>query len=248
MKSSHHDLGYRRPPDRKSMHSQIVSDLGMRIVAGELKAGDRLPLEASLCISYEVSRSVLREATRVLVAKGLVISKQRAGAIVRPKSDWHLLDPDVLYWLIQTKPQPEFVETLLTVRRIFEPAAAALAAKMASVENLQGIADAYASMEAAKTPEELLEPDLAFHRRIAEATGNDLLAYIGNMLSLALRESIKLSSMLPNTHALSLPRHKAILTALLNRDPLGAHQATLVQLKETREDLSAILDSGIDLA
>ncbi|MDO8778525.1 MAG: FadR/GntR family transcriptional regulator [Burkholderiaceae bacterium] len=230
------------------MHSQIVSDLGMRIVAGELKAGDRLPLEASLCISYEVSRSVLREATRVLVAKGLVISKQRAGAIVRPKSDWHLLDPDVLYWLIQTKPQPEFVETLLTVRRIFEPAAAALAAKMASVENLQGIADAYASMEAAKTPEELLEPDLAFHRRIAEATGNDLLAYIGNMLSLALRESIKLSSMLPNTHALSLPRHKAILTALLNRDPLGAHQATLVQLKETREDLSAILDSGIDLA
>lgn len=248
MKSSHHDLGYRRPPDRKSMHSQIVSDLGMRIVAGEFKAGDRLPLESSLCISYEVSRSVLREATRVLVAKGLVISKQRAGAIVRSKTDWHLLDPDVLYWLIQTKPQPEFVETLLTVRRIFEPAAAALAAKMASAESLQGIAEAYASMEAAKTTEELLEPDLAFHRRIAEATGNDLLAYIGNMLSLALRESIKLSSMLPNTHALSLPRHKAILTALLNRDSLGAHQATMVQLKETREDLSAILDSGIDLA
>jgi DNA-binding FadR family transcriptional regulator len=86
--------------------------------------------------------------------------------------------------------------------------------------------------------EELLEPDLAFHRRIAEATGNDLLAYIGNMLSLALRESIKLSSQLPNTHALSLPRHKAILTALLNRDPLGARQATLVQLEETGDDIS----------
>jgi len=140
------------------------------------------------------------------------------------------------------------VETLLTVRRVFEPAAAALAAKVASDEALQSIADAYARMEAAKTADELLEPDLAFHRRIAEATRNDLLAYIGNMLSLALRESIKLSSRLPNTHALSLPRHKAILTALLNRDPLAAHQATLVQLKETREDLGMILHAGLDLA
>jgi DNA-binding FadR family transcriptional regulator len=157
-----------------------------------------------------------------------------------------LLDPDVLYWLIQTKPQPEFVETLLTVRRIFEPAAAALAAKVASPDSLQAIAEAYKGMERATTPEELLEPDLAFHRHIAEATNNDLLAYIGNMLSLALRESIKLSSQLPDTHALSLPRHKAILTALLNRDPLGARQATLVQLEETREDISRILDSDLD--
>jgi DNA-binding FadR family transcriptional regulator len=217
-------------------------------VSGEYKPGERLPLEASLCAAYDVSRPVLREATRVLVAKGLVVSKQRAGAIVRPRSDWHLLDPDVLYWLIQTKPQPEFVETLLTVRRIFEPAAAALAARVATMESLESIAEAYAGMEAAKTPDELLEPDLAFHRRIAEATGNDLLAYIGNMLSLALRESIKLSSQHPNTHALSLPRHKAILTAIVNRDPLGARQATLVQLEETREDISRILDSDLDLA
>jgi len=228
------------------MHARIVRDLGMRIVAGEFPPGERLPPESKLLGDYEVSRPVLREATRVLVAKGLVLSKQRAGAIVRPRNEWHLLDPDVLYWLIQTKPQAEFVETLLTVRRVFEPAAAALAAKVASDESLRRVAEAFAGMEAATTPEDLLEPDLAFHRRIAEATNNDLLAYIGNMLSLALRESIKLSSQHPNTHALSLPRHKAILTALLNRDPLAAQQATLVQLKETREDLSEILESGLD--
>jgi len=247
MSPSHRDSSYRRPPDRKSMHHQIVRDLGMRIVAGEFPPGGRLPAEAELCSSYAVSRSVLREATRVLVAKGLVVSRQRAGTIVRPRSDWHLLDPDVLYWLIQSKPAPEFVETLMTVRRIFEPAAAALAARVASDEQLRGISDAYAGMEAARTPAELLEPDLAFHRRIAEATGNDLLAYIGNMLSLALRESIILSSKLPNTHALSLPRHKAILTALLSHDPLGARQATLVQLEETREDISRILDSDLEM-
>ncbi|CAN5305233.1 FadR/GntR family transcriptional regulator [soil metagenome] len=236
---------YRQPPDRKSMHARIVRDLGMRIVAGELQPGDRLPPEATLLADYEVSRPVLREATRVLAAKGLLISKQRAGAIVRPRNEWHLLDPDVLYWLIQVKPPPEFVETLLTVRRVFEPAAAALAAKVASDESLRGIAEAYAGMEAAVTAEDLLEPDLAFHRRIAEATGNEVLAYIGNMLSLALRESIKLSSKVPNTHALSLPRHKAILTALLARDPLAAQQATLVQLNETREDLTVVLESKV---
>ena len=245
MKASHGNLDYREPPERKSMHARIVHNLGMRLVGGEFKPGDRLPAEAVMLAEYAVSRPVLREAVRVLVAKGLVLSRQRAGATVRPRSEWHLLDPDVLYWLIQSKPQPEFVETLLTVRRVFEPAAAALAARVASDAALDGIARAYAQMEAARTADDLLEPDLDFHRRIAEATQNDLLAYIGNMLSLALRESIKLSSKLPNTHALSLPRHKAILTALIARDPLAAHRATLVQLEETRDDLSVILESPL---
>ena len=235
-------------PEGKSMHGRIVRDLGLAIVSGELQPGDRLPAEAVLLEKYEISRPVLREAVRVLVAKGLVVSKQRAGALVRPRNEWHLLDPDVLYWLIQAKPQQEFLGSLMEVRRIFEPAAAALAAKAATEEQLRSIAAAYAGMEAASNVEELLEPVLAFHRRIAEATGNDLLAYIGNMLSLALRESIILSSQLPNTHALSLPRHKAILTALRNRDPLGARQATLVQLEETGADLSTILSTVVDLA
>ncbi|MDB5819937.1 MAG: Transcriptional regulator [Rhizobacter sp.] len=246
MRAPSGESDYRRPREIKSMHARIVSDLGMRVVSGGLAPGDRLPGEAELLAQYEVSRPVLREAVRVLVAKGLVVSRQKSGAIVRPRSEWHLLDPDVLYWLIQTQPPPEFVDTLLTVRRVFEPAAASLAAKVASDAQIAGIAEAYAGMEAARSREELLEPDLAFHRRIAEATGNDLLAYIGNMLNLALRESIKLSSKHPNTHALSLPRHKAILTALQNRDPLGAKQATLVQLQGTRDDLSIILESSPD--
>ena len=115
-----------------------------------------------------------------------------------------------------------------------------------------GQRQAYAGIEAAKTPEELLGPDIAFHRRIAEAPGNDLLACIGNMLLLALFESIKLSSKHPDTRSLfpshSLPRHKAILTALLNRDPVSARRATLVQLEEAGEDLSIIQTSGLDLA
>jgi GntR family galactonate operon transcriptional repressor len=242
-------ISYRQPQpaERKSQHARIVRDLGSQIVAGGWHPGDNLPPEGALCAQYSVSRSVLREATRVLVAKGLVVSRQRAGVIVRPQSDWHLLDPDVLIWFIQSKPRQEFIAKLIEIRRIFEPAAAGMAAKVASDSSLHAIARAYERMEAAKTRDELLEPDLAFHRLIAEATGNELITYIGNMLSLALRESIKLSSSHPNTHALSLPRHKAILTALLNRDSLAAQQATLVQLRGTQDDFREIIESESDL-
>jgi DNA-binding FadR family transcriptional regulator len=234
---------YRSKPEGKSMHGRIVRELGLRILGGELAPGDRLPSEAELIEKYEVSRPVLREAVRVLVAKGLVMSRQRAGATVRPRSEWHLLDPDVLYWMIQTRPAPEFVKTLMGMRRVFEPGAAALAAQAATDEQLAGIARAYDGMVAAGTSDDLLEPDLAFHRRIAEATGNDLMAYIGTMMSLALRESIKLSSRLPTAHALSLPRHKAILTALQHRDSAAAHQATVLQLDATQLDLSAAIST-----
>ena len=176
---------YRRKPDGKSLHGRIVRELGLHIVSGALLPGERLPSEAQLFETYEVSRPVLREAVRVLAAKGLVISKQRSGAIVQPRSEWHLLDPDVLFWLIHSQPKRAFVDTLMVVRRIIEPAAAALAAKVATDDQLAAIAEAYAGMEAACTPEELLEPDVAFHRRVAEASNNELLAYIGNMLSLA---------------------------------------------------------------
>jgi DNA-binding FadR family transcriptional regulator len=129
---------------------------------------------------------------------------------------------------------------------VFEPEVAALAARAATDEQLAGIAQAYAGMASAGDKDDLLEPDLAFHRRIAEATGNDLMAYIGNMLSLALRESIKLSSRLPNVHALTLPRHQAILTALQHRDATAAHQATVLQLEATQLDLSAVISKAGD--
>ena len=242
MSSSAEQSPYRAKPAGKSMHGRIVRELGLRILAGELAPGDRLPGEPELIARYEVSRPVLREAVRVLAAKGLVQSRQRAGAIVRPRSEWHLLDPDVLYWMIQTRPAPEFVQMLMAMRRMFEPGAAALAARAATAEQLAGIAQAYEGMAAATNAAEMLEPDLAFHRRIAEATGNDLMAYIGTMLSLALRESIKLSSRLPDTHVSTLPRHKAILEALQRRDADAAHQATMRQLDATQVDLSAAIE------
>ncbi|KKX59968.1 FadR/GntR family transcriptional regulator [Pseudomonas putida] len=236
-------MDYRKPSDRKSMHSRIVQELGMQIVSGCFQPDDKLPAEALLCEEYAVSRPVLREATRVLVAKGLVYSRPRVGTVVKPRKEWHMLDPDVLHWLMQSSPQNQFFDLLTSVRSIIEPAAAALAAQFATDADIAAIGEAYQRMEAAPTPEALLQPDLDFHSRIADATHNDLLANLCNMLSVAIAEALKHSNQRPNLHELALPRHKAILTAIENRDALGARHATLVQLDDARSALNVVLGS-----
>ncbi len=203
---------YKNPIPSKSQHALIVQQLGLKIVSGEISENEKLPSEVDLCEEYKVSRPVFREAIRVLNAKGLTYSRPKIGTVVRPKEEWHLLDPDVLFWLIQTTPEHEFFKTLSTVRRVLEPELAYIAASTANEEDIERIKQAYNGMEKATTVEEFIEPDIQFHLAIAKATHNDLLAYMSKMLVLPLQQSIQVTSLRPNLQGHSLPRHKAILT------------------------------------
>lgn len=225
---------YKNPIPSKSQHALIVQQLGLKIVSGEISENEKLPSEVDLCEEYKVSRPVFREAIRVLNAKGLTYSRPKIGTVVRPKEEWHLLDPDVLFWLIQTMPEHEFFKTLSTVRRVLEPELAYIAASTANEEDIERIKHAYDGMEKATTVEEFIEPDIQFHLAIAKATHNDLLAYMSKMLVLPLQQSIQVTSLRPNLQGHSLPRHKAILTAIENKDPLSARHASLVQLDDTK--------------
>ncbi|HHP8134193.1 TPA: FadR/GntR family transcriptional regulator [Acinetobacter baumannii] len=225
---------YKNPIPSKSQHALIVQQLGLKIVSGEISENEKLPSEVDLCEEYKVSRPVFREAIRVLNAKGLTYSRPKIGTVVRPKEEWHLLDPDVLFWLIQTTPEHEFFKTLSTVRRVLEPELAYIAASTANEEDIERIKQAYEGMEKATTVEEFIEPDIQFHLAIAKATHNDLLAYMSKMLVLPLQQSIQVTSLRPNLQGHSLPRHKAILTAIENKDPLSARHASLVQLDDAK--------------
>ncbi|ATI38790.1 FadR/GntR family transcriptional regulator [Acinetobacter baumannii] len=225
---------YKNPIPSKSQHALIVQQLGLKIVSGEISENEKLPSEVDLCEEYKVSRPVFREAIRVLNAKGLTYSRPKIGTVVRPKEEWHLLDPDVLFWLIQTTPEHEFFKTLSTVRRVLEPELAYIAASTANEEDIERIKQAYEGMEKATTVEEFIEPDIQFHLAIAKATHNDLLAYMSKMLVLPLQQSIQVTSLRPNLQGHSLPRHKAILTSIENKDPLSARHASLVQLDDTK--------------
>lgn len=224
---------YKDPTASKSQHALIVQQLGLKIVSGEFLQNEKLPSAVELCEMFQVSRPVAREAIRVLNSKGLTYSRPKVGTVVRPKDEWHLLDPDVLFWLIKSTPENDFVKTLSTVRRVLEPELAYIAASTATDEDIAQIRKAYDGMEKAANVEEFVQPDINFHLAIAKATHNDLLAYMSKMLVLPLQQSIKVTSLLRlNSHTHSLPRHKAILTAIENRDPLSARLASLVQLDD----------------
>jgi len=114
---------------KRNVNDSLAAALGCEIIAGLYPPGSRLPNEASLLVRFGVSRPTLREAFRALEAKGLIVSRQKVGTMVRPKADWHMLDADFLAWHMQAAPTEVFVSDVLQLRRIFEPQAAALAAE-----------------------------------------------------------------------------------------------------------------------
>src|SRR6266508_3486723 len=133
---------------RRGLHGAVVHEIGMRILNGELMPGDALP-DNGLVDEQAVSRTVVREAIKVLAAKGLVESRPKIGTLVRPRRDWNLLDPDVLAWQIEAGLDARFLEQALELRRMIEPGAARLAAERATDEQVAALFEAYEAMASA---------------------------------------------------------------------------------------------------
>jgi DNA-binding FadR family transcriptional regulator len=211
---------------RAGLHGHVVHSIGRQIVRGEIEPGEVVPFDSGL----PASRTVLREAIKVLAAKGLVESRPRTGTRVRPRRSWNLLDPDVLAWQREgTSPAP-FLRKLTEVRCIVEPAAAELAAERASARELAAIEDAYRHMESAlegrKTDYDAFDlADIRFHRSILVACHNDILEQMSNVVFGTLLVSFRTTSRLPGSAKASLPKHRAILDAIRRRDPRRAEQA-----------------------
>src|SRR5581483_6751937 len=160
---------------RRGLHGAVVHDIGVRIVSGELKPGDSLPMEDGLAGGADVSRTVVREAIKVLAAKRLVESRPKTGTRVRPRSDWNLLDPDVLAWQLEAGPTREFLEHALELRRMIEPGAARLAAERATDDEITALEEAHAAMTEANDLDAWIAPDVLFHSIVLRAARNELL-------------------------------------------------------------------------
>src|SRR2546430_14427459 len=153
----------RRTYPRRGLHGEVVHAIGLRILRGELQPGDPLPTEEELKADG-FSRTVLREAVRVLAAKGLVHAQPKTGTRVRPRSEWNIVDPDVLAWRVEAGPDSELYEQVTEVRVGIEPQAARLAAGRATADEIAGIAEAYNGMAAGvKDASAYLAADLVFH-------------------------------------------------------------------------------------
>src|SRR3989442_11488054 len=124
---------------RQNLPGQVVREVGLSIRRNDFKPGDAFLSQPELSLQFNVSRPVLREALKMLGAKGLIESRPKTGTRVRPRADWNLLDPDVLSWQYEIGPDKSFLQAICEVRLMFEPMTARFAAARASVDEINTI-------------------------------------------------------------------------------------------------------------
>jgi len=223
-----------------SLREQVLHAIGIRIISGELQPGDVLPKEDTLSKEYGVSRTVIREAVKGLAARGLVESRPKVGTIIKPRSDWQMLDPAVLEWVAASEQNGEFMYHLAEVRQAIEPATAELAARNATPEDVARMREAYAHLEQViENQDAWAVADLEYHESIVAAAHNEFLAYIIRALRKPLQSKRRINIALvdlldesmvaePYTspHDEVLSRHREVLDAIEAGDELGAREAS----------------------
>jgi len=221
------------------VHDTLVNVLGRQILGGHCQPGDMLPREDELCAMFGVSRTSLREAIKVLSAKGLIEARRRVGVKVRPREDWTLLDPAVLSWHPNIQHDEELMAGLIEARRIFEPAAAELAARRATTADLGAIDAAFSAMGAAVSEhfDSYCKADLAFHRAIIAASHNVVLRGLAGLMEAALTASFSMTNTFMERQARALSVHGRVLEAIRLRDTAGARAAMGRLLDLAAEDL-----------
>ena len=204
----------------------MLDHLGKVIVTGGYD--DRpFPTEAELSIQHGVSRSVTREAVKMLTAKGLLSARPRQGTIVQPRSSWNLFDADILRWLLERKFSLDLLRQFSELRTAIEPAAAELAARAADQAGLDAIAAGFARMVAAEAgDDDTLEADITFHLAILHASANPFFMQFSDVVATALRTSIRFTNRIGGRTA-DLGAHEAVKVAIERRDAAAAHEAML---------------------
>jgi DNA-binding FadR family transcriptional regulator len=237
---------------RTRLHDQVTRALAIRILAGTLIADGGASTEMELCRELGVSRTILREAIKVLSAKGLIEVRPKTGVRVKPRSEWSLLDPTLLMWRTEFGVDEKFVRNLCQVRLLLEPPTAASAAVSATGEEIERIHLNYLAMERAKLDfSAWVKADHEFHSSISRATHNDFLIQINRIVHDALRgtQSIykKRSDPVGATAALDL--HGAVADAIRERNPDAARDAMIRVIQRAEQDIYLALygqpsDSG----
>jgi DNA-binding FadR family transcriptional regulator len=238
----------RRYPHR-NLHGQIVHTLGRRILRGDIRPGDALQAGTAMA----ASRTALREAIKVLAAKGLVEARPKVGTRVSPRESWNLLDPDVMAWLNDGTPRPTFLKKLTEVRSVIEPPAAALAAERIDSATAAALEAAFADMSTACAKpggdvDRFVEADMRFHLLILRASGNELLEQMTRTVYSALVVSFRTTSRLPGSSRRSLPKHREILRAILAGQSRKAHAAMESLVAETAREIGRIPNRDLSSA
>ncbi|MGB8945434.1 MAG: GntR family transcriptional regulator, partial [Streptomyces sp.] len=138
----------------RGLHARVLESLGPAITGGEYPPGSVLRTD-ELSQRFEVSRSVVREAVRVLESMHLVESRRRVGVTVRPTEEWNVYDPQVIRWRLAGADRPRQLRSLTVLRSAIEPAAAGLAARHATPEQCAALTECALGMVATSRGQQL---------------------------------------------------------------------------------------------
>ena len=228
------------------LHSSLVENLGLAIAEGTLAPNSILRLD-ELEAQHKVSRSVIREATRVLSSMGMLESRRRLGTVVRPEASWNLYDPQVIRWRLASAKRLEQLRALNELRGAIEPQAARLAAERASLDQASELVSMAARLWAAGQrgdQDEFLRLDIEFHAAVLNASGNLMFSQLHKLVAevLAGRTQHGLMPHLPDHEALQM--HVDVASAIQHRDAGAAHAAMSRIVEQSTEEMGDIWSSS----
>jgi len=231
------------PPRKPGLFEFVARDLAERIFAGAIQPGEKLATEFELCDQYGVSRTVIRDALRILGSKGLIEARPHNGTLVRSIEHWNFLDPQMITWAQEMGDREGFFDMLMEARYLLELGVVEIAAMKATEEEIERIEQAAREMERVSVAptadrEAFNQADIEFHLAVLDGTHNLILRQFGAVIKVALRASFEMALEEEEISHESVGAHKAVVKAIRARDPQKARAAMEVITNVLRERLA----------
>jgi len=227
------------PLQRDKLYTQVADQVQKLIISESLRPGDKLPSERELAERMSVSRTVVREAIRVLGVRGLVKVKAGCGTYVQQPTPKDTAAPIEL--LLKLRQCPDFFSNLYEIRHMIEIEIAGLAAERATDEDYVALEAAVEGMAAhAKGPEQFVQYDLAFRSALAAATHNDLFSVLLSATQDLWLKGGLLAYQVPGAAEGGLAHYRDILKRVKERDPEKARQAMRDQICHSQSLIEAV--------
>ncbi|MBO6538368.1 MAG: FadR family transcriptional regulator [Rhizobiaceae bacterium] len=212
---------------RPRVMDEVTEAIASDIFSGRYKPGHSLPTENELCTAHGVSRTVIREALKVLAAKGLILTRPRIGSVVCEEDNWNIIDAQVLAWHASNALGDKLFDAILEARRAIEPLVAEIAASRATMREIADLEAACDGM--ANAGEDIVvfsRHDIAFHQTLYAASHNPVFRQIGGMIDAALTATLRATAVISVDHRTNaVVVHRELLEALRMRNQPAAREA-----------------------
>lgn len=222
------------------LHHRLLDTLGEAVCSGRLRSGTVVTVE-EIVAGYGVSRSVVREAVRVLESMHLVRSRRRIGIVVLPSDDWNLYDPQLIRWQLASSARLVQLQELTELRAAVEPEAARLAAVRASrveASALVGLAGRLWAVGQEHDDDAFVEIDVQFHGLVLKSSGNRMFAKLDALVGEVLRGRTTYGYTPPHPHREALQHHLDAASAIQRGDPTGARDAMSEVMRRALDELT----------